>query len=455
MTDETNQLLTRVGPGTPMGELMRRHWIPAILSCELAEPDGPPRRVRLLGEDLVAFRDSQGRVGLLEAHCPHRRASLFFGRNEQGGLRCAYHGWKFSTSGECLDVPAESGDEAFRRRVRARAYPCTERNGVVWTFMGETPGTGEPLPPLPDLEWNRAPVGHSVLWRQLRHCNWLQCLEGDVDQFHQAILHSRLDDSEDDQQYVTVPGRTSPVRSGGAMFRTMRRQTTPEIETRQMPYGLMYASRRTTDDRYDYYRIRHFLFPFHTLVGGDVDAPEFAYNAKCWVPIDDTTTLVLESQFLPGRPWTGSEATQLLEMRNPSGFAPATSEPGGSWIPRANRSNDYLRDPELQRSTLFCGILSNPLQDTAVQESMGAIVDRTREHLCSADANIVQLRKLLAAAAVGLRDEGKLPAGAEDPAAYHCRPLGLQLAKGADWVAETTERRNSERSVGDRRKSDA
>lgn len=184
MTGETNELLTRVGPGTPMGELMRRHWIPAILSSELAEPDGPPRRVRLLGEDLVAFRDSRGRVGLLEAHCPHRRASLFFGRNEEGGLRCAYHGWKFAVGGECLEAPAEAGNEAFRCRVRARAYACVERNGVVWTFLGETLGTKRPPPPLPDLEWNLAPKEHSVLWRQLRRCNWLQCLEGDVDQFH-------------------------------------------------------------------------------------------------------------------------------------------------------------------------------------------------------------------------------------------------------------------------------
>ncbi len=465
MTGETNELLTRVGAGTPMGELMRRHWIPAILSREIAEPGGPPRRVRLLGEDLVAFRDSRGRVGLLEEHCPHRRASLFFGRNEEGGrnefgrneeggLRCAYHGWKFAASGRCLDVPAEPGNEAFLRRVRARAYPCAERGGVVWAFLGATLAADEPLPPLPELEWNTAPAAHSVLWRQLRRCNWLQCLEGDVDQFHQAILHGRLDDACDDQQYVTVPGRTSPVRSGGAMFRTLRRQKTPEIETRSMPYGLLYASRRSSDDHLDYYRIRHFLFPFHTLVAGDLDAPELVYNAKCWVPMDDTTTLVLESQFLPERPWTESEAAELLAVRNPFGFAPETSEPGGAWIPRAERSNDYLRDLELQRTTLFCGIQSNPIQDTAVQESMGPIVDRTREQLCAADASIVALRERLAEAAAELRDEGTLPATALDATLYHCRPLGLELPKGANWVAESAALRHPPRDGEDRRAAD-
>lgn len=455
MTGETNELLTRVGPGTPMGEFVRHHWIPALLSRELAQADGTPQRVRLLGEELVAFRDSEGRVGLLEAHCPHRRASLYFGRNEEGGLRCAYHGWKFATSGECLDVPAACDNEAFRERVRARAYPCAERNGVVWTFMGATCDVGKPLPPLPDLEWNLAPAGHAVLWRQLRRCNWLQCLEGDVDQFHQAILHSRLDDAQDDQQYVTVPGKTSPALSGGEMFRTMRRQKTPEIDTREMPYGLMYASRRTTDEQRDYYRIRHFLFPFFTLVGGDVDAAEFVYNFKAWVPMDDTITLVLESQFRPGRPWAESEAAQLMELRNPFGFAPATSEPGGAWRSPADQSNDYLRDLELQRSTLHCGILSNPLQDTAVQESMGPIVDRTREHLCAADANIVRLRKRLAEAALRFRDEGKFPIAAENRTVYHCRPLGLQLAKGADWVGETENRRNPEPNIRDEEEANA
>lgn len=447
MTVATNEILTRVGPGTLMGALMRRYWIPAILSSELPEPDGPPVRVRLLGEDLVAFRDSHGDVGLLEQHCPHRRASLFFGRNEAGGLRCVYHGWKFGVSGECLDLPTEPDNQHLRRNAKAGAYPCTERNGIVWTFMnrrGERSATdpGARLPPLPDLEWNLAPADRSVLWRSLRACNWLQCLEGDVDQFHQSFLHTRLDDSEDDQQYVTVPGKTTPARSSAGALRVLRRVKTPIIHSVETSYGLMYAAEREGDEERLYYRVRHFLFPFYTLVGGDITAAEFVYNCKAWVPMDDTHTLVLESQFRPDRPWTESERTGVMAVRNPWGFQPPTSEPGGAWRPRANLQNDYLRDLEQQRTTLYCGILSNPLQDAAIQESMGPIVDRTCEHLSAADANIVHLRRRFIRAAEGLRDHETPPPGAQHSSAYGCRPLGIMLAKGADWVEATARHRN-------------
>jgi phthalate 4,5-dioxygenase len=442
MTPATNELLTRVGPGTPMGSLMRCYWLPALLSSELPDPDGPPIRVRLLGEDLVAFRVSSGEIGLLEQHCPHRRASLFFGRNEEGGLRCAYHGLKFGIAGECLELPTEPDNERLRRSVRARAYPCVERNGIVWTFMGraESPRAGDlyaALPPLPEIEWNLAPANHSVLWRSLRTCNWLQCLEGDVDQFHQSFLHTRLDDAEDDQQYVTVPGKRTPARTGTAALRILRRVKTPIIHSVETNYGLMYASERKSDDAHRYYRVRHFLFPFFTLVGGDLAAPEFVYNCKAWVPMDDTHTLVLESQFRPDRAWRAEEAGALMEIRNPAGFLPPTSEPGGAWRPQANSQNDYLRDLEQQRTTLYCGILSNPVQDAAIQESMGPIVDRTRERLTKADVNIVYLRRQLARAAEDLRDHGTPPPGSHDASAYRCRPLAITLPEDADWIAET------------------
>ena len=187
-------------------------------------------------------------------------------------------------------------------------------------------------------------------------------------------------------------------------------------------------------------RIRHFLFPFFTLVGGELAAAEFVYNAKAWVPMDDTHTLVLESQFRPDRAWTASERAALMEVRNPGGFLPATSEPGGAWRPRANLQNDYLRDLERQRTTLYCGILSNPLQDAAIQESMGPIVDRRREHLTKADVNIVQLRRQLACAVESLRDHHTPPPGTQDASVYRRRPLAITIPKGADWVAETAAR---------------
>jgi phthalate 4,5-dioxygenase len=445
MTPEMNELLTRVGPGTAMGELMRCYWLPALLSSELPNPGGPALRVRLLGEDLVAFRSTEGEVGLLGAHCPHRRASLFFGRNESGGLRCVYHGWKFGVSGQCLEIPHGGCSDGFRRRARAKAYPCRERNGVVWTFMG-TPGDGidapgSELPPLPELEWNLTSEDHSVLWRSRRDCNWLQCLEGDLDQYHQSFLHTRLDQSVDDQQYVTVPGNAGPAQTASDALRLVRSIKTPTILMEETEYGLLYASRREYDAGHDYYRIRHFMFPFWTLVGGDLGASEFVYNCKAWVPMDDTHTLILEAQFRPERPWGAEERHQLMEVRNPKGFAPATTEAGGSWNPRANAENDYLRDLDLERSTLFSGILSNPAQDAAMQESMGPIVDRTCERLCGLDANIVRVRRQLARAAERFRDRRTSPPGTADASIYRNRPIGIVLAKGGNWVEQTRAHR--------------
>src|ERR1700692_1501557 len=170
LSQQDNELVTQVGPGTPMGNLMRQYWVPAMLSRELASPDTDPKRIKLLGENLIAFRDSTGSVGLLDNHCPHRGASLFFGRNEEAGLRCVYHGWKFDTTGKCIDMPNEPAESDFRTKVRASAYPTTEKVGVVWAYLGPP----ENKPPLPDLEWMRAPAGHMWVSKTYENCNYLQ-----------------------------------------------------------------------------------------------------------------------------------------------------------------------------------------------------------------------------------------------------------------------------------------
>src|SRR5215212_3111106 len=164
LTKEENELLTQVGPGTPMGDLMRQYWIPMLLSSELAEPDGPPLRMRLLGEELITFRDSNGQVGLLGANCPHRGAGLFFGRNEEAGLRCVYHGWKFDTTGACVDMPSEPAESNFKHKVKTTAYPCVENGGIVWTYMG----TEDPPPPLPDLEVTRVRDDQRFQWKRVQ-----------------------------------------------------------------------------------------------------------------------------------------------------------------------------------------------------------------------------------------------------------------------------------------------
>jgi phthalate 4,5-dioxygenase len=190
---EDNEYVTRVGPGTPMGNLMRQYWVPAMLSSELPRPDCPPVRVLLLGEKLIGFRDSDGRVGLLGNYCPHRGASLFFARNEECGLRCVYHGWKFDVEGRCTDMPSEPPDSNFKNKIRATAYPCAERGGIVWTYMGprETP------PPLPDLEAAQLPVKQTTAIAYQRNCNWLQGLEGDIDTAHIGFLHFGADSADD------------------------------------------------------------------------------------------------------------------------------------------------------------------------------------------------------------------------------------------------------------------
>src|SRR5712692_4783431 len=173
LSQEDNDLLCRVGPGTPMGNLMRQSWLPAIRSDELPSPDFPPIRVRLLGENLIGFRVTSGKVALIQNACPHRGASLFFGRNEEEGLRCVYHGWKYDSSGQCVDMPSEPSESNFKTKIKAAAYPCIERNGVIWMYMGprETP------PPLPEMEFNNVPEGHWNFGMNLRECNWVQAVE--------------------------------------------------------------------------------------------------------------------------------------------------------------------------------------------------------------------------------------------------------------------------------------
>ena len=427
-----SEVLTRVGPGTPMGDLLRQYWMPALLSEDLL--GAPAVRVRLVGEDLVAFRDGTGAVGLLAEHCPHRGASLYFGRNEGDGLRCVYHGWKFRPDGACIEMPNEPPECRFAEKVRAVAYPCRERNGVVWVYLGPraTP------PPLPELEWNLAARSPPFLWRMVRDCNWLQAMEGDLDSSHVNVLHGTPDDLE----APTVPGHRMPGAWASGM-RLVRAGGPPRLEVADTPYGALYSARRPVDEAREYHRVHPFLFPFPTMVGGGVDAGDVSFNGKAWVPMDDTRTLILEWQYRPGRPWSAAERAELERIRNPWGFQPATGAAAGAFRSRAHAGNDYLRDRELEAGPLVCGILSNPLQDAAVQEGMGAIVDRTREHLGPADAMIVRVRRRLLAAARALRERGEPPPGVDAPELYRVRPVGAVLPRGADWLTATLARRDA------------
>jgi len=428
---EDNELLTRVGPGTPMGEMMRQYWLPALLSEELVERDGRPVRVRLLCEDLIAFRDSSGRPGLLAKNCPHRGASLFFGRNEEDGLRCVYHGWKFDIGGHCVDMPNEPAESNFKDKVHATAYPCLERNGIIWTYMGPR----QSPPPLPELEWNLDTVHPPYMWMNYRECNWLQAMEGGIDTSHVNFLHRRLDGER-----TTAIG-VDPVVRDNDLVLYGRRDSCPALEVIDTEYGVLYTGRRSVDDQTDYHRIHPFIFPFHNMIGGGTQADEVAYTGMVWTPVDDENTLVLEYHYRPARGWSEDELARMMRVRNPTGFLEPTTQPGSRWRFRANRTNDYLVDYELQKTRLFFGVQGNPAQDGAIQESMGTVFDRSGEHLGTADAMIIRVRRRLLEALREFLDTGNPPPGVDDPGIYAIRPVGALLPKGADWVRETEERR--------------
>src|SRR5207247_111429 len=252
LTREESALLTLVGPATPMGELMRRYWIPALLSAELV-PAGRVKRVRLLGEDLVAFRAPDGTVGLLGEFCSHRGASLYFGRNEAAGLRCVYHGWKYGADGQCVDMPNEPPASSFTEKVRHPAYPCAERGGVVWTYMGPT----SPPPALPELEWALVPDSHRFVSKFYQECNYLQALEGGIDPAHISFLHGVLDAGDEALRDLD--------RASAGFALAAQLEKAPRIDVVDTPYGARIGAERDARDGMGYWRITQFHLPFHTM----------------------------------------------------------------------------------------------------------------------------------------------------------------------------------------------
>jgi nitrite reductase/ring-hydroxylating ferredoxin subunit len=379
---EENELISRTGPGTRMGALVRRYWIPALLSDQLPEPDCPPVRVKLLGERLVAFRDSRGRVGLLDERCPHRTASLFFGRNEECGLRCVYHGWKFDIDGNCVDMPSEPAESNYKDKIRQRAYPCLERGGLVWTYMGP-PAL---RPDFPLLEWTEVPASHRLLTRHLQECNWLQALEGGFDTSHLTFLHSG-----------TV-GRPD----GRAMRLPSRYEVVPA------DYGFVAGTGREAEGGINW-TANVMLLPFHKLIATS------PIGAHAWVPIDDETTMNYCIEYRPDRALTEREREASLSWHN----IHAELIPGSD---RAflNRDNDYLIDRGMQKSgRSYSGIKGIGMQDCSLQESMGPLADRTIEHLGLSDTVIIKLRRLMLQTLAEL-EAGGTPPGL-DPASYRVR----------------------------------
>jgi phthalate 4,5-dioxygenase len=437
LTRAENELLTRVGPGWPMGDLVREYWIPALLTRELPTPDCDPMRVRLLGEDLIAFRDSNGKVGVLANNCPHRGASLFFGRNEEAGLRCVYHGWKFDTAGNCVDMPNEPAESDFKHKVTALAYSTEERNGVVWVYMGQA----SPPPPLPALEWNLLPASHVHLSKRVADSNWVQTLEGEIDSSHSGFLHTLLDEQDNYQNAQDASGARLYGNTSRGMFYKMKDRH-PRFEVVDTEYGVLIGARRSAEVDSFYWRLTQFLMPFHTIIPPYGEDPAFSGHA--WIPIDEQHTLALCFTYHPVRPLTDDERHRLEHGGGRLGhqglhptldaFSSPTVEPWSQYRCIYNKANDYQLDAHAQRTVRFSGLPGIWPQDSACQESMGPICDRTAEHLGSSDAGIIRVRRRLMQAAQALREQGQRPPAVSQPDAYRTRSASVVLPRAASWI---------------------
>jgi Phenylpropionate dioxygenase and related ring-hydroxylating dioxygenases, large terminal subunit len=416
---EDNERLVRIGAETPMGALLRRFWIPALLSSEVPDPDSPPARVRLLGEDLVAFRDSNGQVGLIDAYCPHRRAPMFFGRNEECGLRCVYHGWKFDVSGRCVDMPNVPKGEALKNAMRITAYPTRERSGVVWAYMGP-----QEAPPEPSAaEAFDVPVENRHLQKMIVRGNWVQFMEGDIDSSHVSFLHSRIDKKH-----------LGPNVISGAVFE----DSAPYWTVTSMPYGLKLAARRNAGSESYSWRVNQWLLPFTTMVASPAGQP-FVTNMR--IPIDDEHTMHLRMYVRLDGPLNEDDRA-LIE----SGLMFPEMIPG-TFTTKANITNDYLIDREDQRTGSYTGIKSVPAQDYAVVQGQGVIAERWREKLTQSDKAIVAMRTRLLNAADSLAS-GKEPEEAQNADAYRVRPLDQVLPRegNIDEALEANSRRVGEKA---------
>jgi phthalate 4,5-dioxygenase len=411
LSREDNELMCRVGPGTPMGDLLRQYWLPCLPSSELPERDGAPKKVRLLGEDLVAFRDTEGRVGLLSENCPHRGASLFFGRNEACGLRCVYHGWKFDVTGRCADMPNEPAESAFRDKVRARAYPCRDVNGVIWTYMGPR----AEAPPFPAFEINTLPPEHVYPpLVMLEECNWVQALEGDIDSSHIDYVHAKL--KPDSKQRGTF-----------------HRDKRPRLEVLPTDYGACYSARRRWDvDGLYWHRVTQFILPFFSMIAAS--DPNLV-SARAWVPLDDNYNLQVMMRGRLDRPVTDQERAQTRDPFTAwGGYLEPTSDPRTRYYTRANIHNDYLVDRQLAKNELMIGIpfLVN-LQDRAMTETMGPIYDRTQERLGTTDKAIIRMRRLLLDAAKRVAAGEQAPATDPGLDYFQIRSAEKILEPDEDW----------------------
>lgn len=408
---EMSETLTRVGPATRMGNLLRRYWVPALMSSEIAEPDGPQVRVQLLGEKLLAFRNTDGQASLISEFCSHRGVSLFFGRNEENGIRCAYHGLKFNSAGQCVDVP--SAPQACAR-MHIKGYPCIERGGIVWTYMGPA----DQQPELPELEWCTLPAEHVYVSKRLQYSSYLQAMEGGIDTAHVSYVHRYEVDSD-------------PMHKGVKALDYIKADGNVVFEIEKTSFGLSLFGRRNGEPDSYYWRVTQWLFPWFTLIAPFGD---HALGGHIWVPIDDHSCWAWSINWQPDRPLSQEE---LGAMKAGMGIHVEYEAPG-SFVPAANRENGYQMDRVAQKEhRAYSGVFGFSAQDYSLQESMGSIQNHEAERLLPTDKAIVMARRMLHEAALGL-EEGLMPP-ALDSSQQRVRPAGVLLPKEqspVEWARE-------------------
>jgi len=386
---EQNDLLTQTGPATPMGRLFRSYWIPALLAEELPGNECPPVRVKLLSERLLAFRDTQGRYGLIDEFCAHRGVSLWFGRNEQSGLRCPYHGWKYDVTGQCIEVPSEPVESGFCNKIKLKSYPLVERGGVLWTYMG----LPERQPAPPEWEFATVPRAQSFTSKRWQECNWLQALEGGIDSSHVSFLHRS--DLEADPLFKGAKGNKYNLSD-----------SQPYFEVVESPGGLYIGARRNAENGHYYWRITQWVMPSFTMIPPRGDHP---VHGHFFIPMDDENCWTWSFDYRPNRALT---ETELKAMRDGQGIH--VKYIPGTFRPWANKDNDYLMDRAAQKAgKTYSGVEGFAMQDASLQESMGPIVDRSRENLVSTDNGIIMARHRLMRAAKALVDKDVVPPGVE------------------------------------------
>ena len=423
---EENELLTRVGPGTIMGDLMREYWMPSMLSSEL-NSDGIPVRLKLLGEELIAFRATSGKVGVIANSCPHRGASMFFGRNEEDGLRCIYHGWKFDTEGNCIDMPSEPPESRFIDKVKTTSYPIQERGGLIWVYMGHR---GEP-PPLPSLVANMQPEGASQINAYYSECNWMQSLEGDYDTSHVSFLHAGARKPED------VPEPDITFERYAMKTRWARHYVTDTA------FGCTSGNNRPAENDTTYWRIAHFLFPFYAMIPASFREKSFI----AVVPMDDENCMRFHVSVRPtDEPARSGFGGPPIVDGLPTSFHTDPSTNTTDWFGRfriaGNRRNDYLIDREAQRrfeGGLGWSGIPGRGQDNGMTESMGVIYKREQEHLGVTDTGIIRMRRILARHAIALREDGTPPPAIDNPELYKVRSVSTLVPNGVNGIEATQD----------------